>query len=736
MNKKKFSIVLVVITFVLIIVWVLYSLNEFNNDKNDYAPTDSDASEPEWVDERFGVAGSSSVINRMGIKYRVGWGNDFKGNTIDNLFKQGREQVIYIGRMEHAPNDDLCADRTVHYNAEGDPSCGGFKYIQELAEKYPGKYWVIGNEPDFNPYMKPRDYAIWYHKFYEKIKQHDPTAHVSVGGNFLTMYAASRESWAEFGPEYLEGNPLFVAQINAINNSGESSAVKAERIKMLRENAWLVLFREYHKSEFGEYPELDYWNIHNYPNRFYKGILSDPIADSKAQLDSVLKYISYIGDEKKPVWVTEFSVFDTQNCFSFEDCNNKAELNMDFMDQMIDYYINNTNKRVTKWFWYTADNSVSNACAIKYLDSTPQSINLIGANYLSLATSFRDNSVPVISELSIVSAETDDTKTVFQANASDEGNAGIAEFCYSVKSSVFNLPDIWKCIPWVGSSYKFSFGKSQYNYKNILKVKVKDSSGNFSVPVQISFPLDCPKNIAFNCTDGKAIFTWDPLDGVTKYMIRINREPDSDWANTLEGDIADQNVTSTRYEVDLQANKNYVWWSVQGIRYGENYPYSGCQSKKTEQFSCNPVDGGCTPSCGGRQCGDDTCGGSCGTCAGNQTCNEVGQCIANTGGCTPSCEGKQCGNDGCGGSCGTCIGDKTCNASGQCVDSQAAIDIDIDGIEGVSIGDYSVFVKDYLAYRRNNTYNERSDFVKSTPNVINMADYQAFVLEYLRLRRL
>ncbi|MBI5527576.1 MAG: hypothetical protein HY897_14690 [Deltaproteobacteria bacterium] len=34
--------------------------------------------------------------------------------------------------------------------------------------------------------------------------------------------------------------------------------------------------------------------------------------------------------------------------------------------------------------------------------------------------------------------------------------------------------------------------------------------------------------------------------------------------------------------------------------------------------------------------------------------------------CTPSCTGKQCGPDGCGGSCGDCQGG-TCNAQGQCV---------------------------------------------------------------------
>jgi hypothetical protein len=62
----------------------------------------------------------------------------------------------------------------------------------------------------------------------------------------------------------------------------------------------------------------------------------------------------------------------------------------------------------------------------------------------------------------------------------------------------------------------------------------------------------------------------------------------------------------------------------------------------------------CDSNCVGRACGDDGCGGSCGTC-------DAGACIAgDCVSCTPDCTGKVCGSDGCGGFCGTCV-------SGQCV---------------------------------------------------------------------
>jgi hypothetical protein len=75
----------------------------------------------------------------------------------------------------------------------------------------------------------------------------------------------------------------------------------------------------------------------------------------------------------------------------------------------------------------------------------------------------------------------------------------------------------------------------------------------------------------------------------------------------------------------------------------------------------NSCVGGCTPSCGSKVCGSDGCGGSCGTCS-TGSCNTSGQCV---GTCTPSCGGKVCGGNGCGGSCGTCS-TGSCNDAGQC----------------------------------------------------------------------
>ncbi len=70
----------------------------------------------------------------------------------------------------------------------------------------------------------------------------------------------------------------------------------------------------------------------------------------------------------------------------------------------------------------------------------------------------------------------------------------------------------------------------------------------------------------------------------------------------------------------------------------------------------------CQPTCDGKECGDDGCGGECGPCQGEQDA-----CIENTCVCQPDCEGKGCGWDGCSALCIECTDGKMCmGATGTC----------------------------------------------------------------------
>lgn len=76
---------------------------------------------------------------------------------------------------------------------------------------------------------------------------------------------------------------------------------------------------------------------------------------------------------------------------------------------------------------------------------------------------------------------------------------------------------------------------------------------------------------------------------------------------------------------------------------------------------CTPVGRcECAPVCDGRVCGDDRCGGSCGVCPVGYACAD-GRCV-----CLPQCAGRVCGPDQCGASCGSCASGYVCNSSGRC----------------------------------------------------------------------
>ncbi len=72
----------------------------------------------------------------------------------------------------------------------------------------------------------------------------------------------------------------------------------------------------------------------------------------------------------------------------------------------------------------------------------------------------------------------------------------------------------------------------------------------------------------------------------------------------------------------------------------------------------------CVKQCEGRVCGPDpVCGQLCGFCPQGETCTAAGQCAT----CQPNCTDRQCGDDGCGGSCGSCAAIFEACQAGQCL---------------------------------------------------------------------
>ena len=83
---------------------------------------------------------------------------------------------------------------------------------------------------------------------------------------------------------------------------------------------------------------------------------------------------------------------------------------------------------------------------------------------------------------------------------------------------------------------------------------------------------------------------------------------------------------------------------------------TGCDGEGTNEQ--------CEPACSGKECGDDGCGGTCGTCSEDLPVCFQGACVEL---CEPACDGKTCGPDGCGGDCGECDGDLPVCAEEVCI---------------------------------------------------------------------
>ena len=95
----------------------------------------------------------------------------------------------------------------------------------------------------------------------------------------------------------------------------------------------------------------------------------------------------------------------------------------------------------------------------------------------------------------------------------------------------------------------------------------------------------------------------------------------------------------------------------------ETRPALGCASGHVSDF-CVCVSDSCTPSCAGRLCGDDGCGGSCGTCPGTGAECVAGACMCEPATCAEL--PRACGvvDDGCG---GTIDCTRACSGGAACV---------------------------------------------------------------------
>jgi len=102
----------------------------------------------------------------------------------------------------------------------------------------------------------------------------------------------------------------------------------------------------------------------------------------------------------------------------------------------------------------------------------------------------------------------------------------------------------------------------------------------------------------------------------------------------------------------------------------------GCDSGSSDKEEADAAGGvgetdtsgeeGCVPACDGKSCGDDGCGGTCGSCFTREGAPSPDLCQPD-GTCTVcGCGDKECGVDDCGSPCGTCPDNHQCGDDSMC----------------------------------------------------------------------
>ncbi|HMU38047.1 MAG TPA: hypothetical protein PKE31_03460 [Pseudomonadota bacterium] len=112
------------------------------------------------------------------------------------------------------------------------------------------------------------------------------------------------------------------------------------------------------------------------------------------------------------------------------------------------------------------------------------------------------------------------------------------------------------------------------------------------------------------------------VEGKCTAMTRkVGTAQNGGWSVTLTG----LGTTCQRYRFEF---KDSAGATVTFPQTGSYYIGTNCATDGSDFSSNPPPNCGCTPSCGGKQCGDDGCGSVCGTCGGGTTC-QSNQCVGN-----------------------------------------------------------------------------------------------------------
>ena len=254
-----------------------------------------------------------------------------------------RTEPIFLGlgsrSVMDAPPDRFGMEFTPMVRMKNGRLFPNTQTLRDLARRYRGLTWLIGNEPDvrWQDNTPPEVYAVAYHRAYSAIKTGDPTAQVAIGG---------------------------VSQVTPL------------RLEYL-ERVW-----DFYRSFYGTAIPVDVWTMHafvlreeragwgvNMPPGFYieqRGELwnvddHDSLTLVEQQVWSMRRWMAAHGLHAKPLWITEYGILMPADYgFPPERVNRFLVGTFDLFQSLRDETLgmpDDDYRLVQRWNWYSARDS-------------------------------------------------------------------------------------------------------------------------------------------------------------------------------------------------------------------------------------------------------------------------------------------------------------------------------------------------------------------------------------------
>ncbi|MBC7316052.1 MAG: hypothetical protein H5T70_06510, partial [Chloroflexi bacterium] len=171
--------------------------------------------------------------------------------------------------------------------------------LARALKEHPGQWWMVGNEPNdpSQDNLSPAAYATFYHRFLEAAHRFDPTCHVMPAG-------IANADWG-----------------------------------------WAHDFRESYRAQYGRYPRVDAWNIHNFilePERTPWDLVV-----FQERILTFREWMAKVGEGDKPLVLSEFGVLQKHLADGSEV---PPERVIEFMEASVRWLA--TTDYVQSWAWF------------------------------------------------------------------------------------------------------------------------------------------------------------------------------------------------------------------------------------------------------------------------------------------------------------------------------------------------------------------------------------------------